>query len=211
MAASRSSTTGRFRFCGWNPSPAQRPVDGAVIAECAAHSIIGAGASKQRIDLLDGSLRAAEPQLKHPPHRRRQIFLLSSCRSIALRSSFFAVQPCCCSHSSSRATWLIPVTAPPVISASSASISGAAACAIRRAASANWRSTQKPRSLISAAQHPQRLLCWRQRRQPIEQLALDLDILSAIVVEPVAAAPDRQTNKVRSGSSSLRGRRGFDI
>ena len=44
---------------------------------------------------------------------------------------------------------------------------------------------RKPRSLILAAQHPQRLFRWRQRRQPVIQLALHLDVLPAIFVEPL--------------------------
>ena len=95
--------TGRFKFCGCSPSPDQRPVAGAVVAEGAAHSIVGADALQQRVNLLDRGLRAAEPQLEHTTHRRRQ-FSFSSWRSIALRSSFVIVQPCCCSQASRRAT-----------------------------------------------------------------------------------------------------------
>ena len=46
----------------------------AVVAKCAAHTMIRTGATKQRIDLLDGGLRAAEAKLQHPPYRRWQIF-----------------------------------------------------------------------------------------------------------------------------------------
>ena len=79
----------------------------------------------------------------------------------------------------------MPVTAPPVSSASSASISGAAAWAIRRAASANCTIDMEAALVDPAAQLPQRLFCLGQRRQPIIQLALDLNVLSAIVVEPL--------------------------
>ena len=46
----------------------------AVIAKCAAHTMIRTGATKQRIDLLDGGLRTAEAELQYAPYRRRQIF-----------------------------------------------------------------------------------------------------------------------------------------
>jgi hypothetical protein len=47
----------------------------AVIAECAAHTLIPAGAIKQRINLLDSGLCTAEAKLQHAPYRRWQIFL----------------------------------------------------------------------------------------------------------------------------------------
>ena len=57
------------------------------------------------------------------------------------------MQPFCPSQARSRATWLAVVTAPSVIAASSASISGRAAAAILRAASIRARSNGTPRSL----------------------------------------------------------------
>ena len=48
---------------------------GAVVAEGAAHSVIGAGALQQRVNLLGRGLRATEPQLEHTAHRRRQVLV----------------------------------------------------------------------------------------------------------------------------------------
>ena len=79
----------------------------------------------------------------------------------------------------------MPVTAPPVSSASSASISGAAACAIRRAASANWRSTQKPRSLMRQLSCHSACSASDNEWQPIKQRAFGLNVLSAIGVKPL--------------------------
>ena len=123
----------------------------------------------------------------------------SSSFSIAFLSSFSTAQPCCCSQAVSRATWLIPVTAPPVISASSASISGAAAWAMRRAASANSRSTQKPRSLIVAAQLPQLLLRGRQRWQPLDRARARPPRPGGNNCKAARAVPDHRTNRCRRG------------
>ena len=41
---------------------------GAVIPEGATHAIVVAGAGKQCVDFLDGSLGTAEPELEHAVH-----------------------------------------------------------------------------------------------------------------------------------------------
>ena len=41
---------------------------GAVISEGATHAIVVAGAGKQGVDFLDGSLGTAEPELEHAAH-----------------------------------------------------------------------------------------------------------------------------------------------
>jgi hypothetical protein len=46
-----------------------------VIAKCATNPIIVAGTSEQCIDLFDRGLGAAESELEHPLHRRREFFL----------------------------------------------------------------------------------------------------------------------------------------
>ena len=98
-----------------------------------------------------------------------------------------------------------------MIPASSASISGAAACAIRRAASAKARSTWKPRLLIRLLSSHSACSAADSGGSRSIQLALDFDVLPAIVHKADRAVPDHQTNKRRPGSSSLRGRRGFDV
>ena len=115
------------------------PSGSAVIAERATDAIVAVGAGKQRVDLLDRRLSAAEPEFQHAAHgRRKRIVAEQLFDRLAIELS--VVQPCCCNHRRKLGTWLALVTAPPVSSAISASISGAAACAIRRAASANDRS-----------------------------------------------------------------------
>ena len=94
------------------------------------------------------------------------------------------MQPWSCSHCSSRATWLIPVTAPPVISASSASIFRCRRLRDPPRGFGKLAINTEPALVDPAAQRPERLFRRRQRRQPIEQLTFDFDILPTIVVEP---------------------------
>ena len=46
-----------------------------MITEGAAHAIVVTGAGKQGVDFLGGSLSAAEPELEHAAHWRRQLCL----------------------------------------------------------------------------------------------------------------------------------------
>ncbi len=62
-----------------------------------------------------------------------------------------------------------------------------------------------------AAEHPQRLFCRRQRRQPVIQLAQHFAVLHAVFAEPIAAARRSSNQYVPAGSSPWRGFRGFDI
>ena len=100
----------------------------AVIAEGATHAIVITGAGKQRIDLLDGSLCTAKPQLQRPLHLRRQSGieqqLLDRLLVELLDRAALLLQPGC-----RRAIWLIPVTAPPI---SASSWSNLRCCGLER-------------------------------------------------------------------------------
>ena len=48
------------------------PSGGAVIAEHATYAIVAVGAGKQRVDLLDRRLSAAESEFQHAAHGRRK-------------------------------------------------------------------------------------------------------------------------------------------
>ena len=157
----------------------------AVILESAADAVVGAGARQQGVDLLDRGLGAAEPQLQHAAHRRAQASRLRAASRLSRGRGSTSSQPCVFSQSFIFSIWLIVVTAPSVISVSSASISGPAAWAILRAASANVRSTWKPRALILFESMPDLLLGVRQRRQAIIRFALDLDVLHVVIAEAV--------------------------
>ena len=155
MAASRSSSlTVALQILRLKTFAGPAAGGCAVIAERAADAIVVAGARKQRVDLLHRGLRAAEPELEHAPHRRRQQLGIDSSFSIAFLSSFsraaLLLQPC---------QQLCELVDPGDGAAGDLGELGvdlgAAACAILRAASAKFRSTWKPRSLILRAQHPQ--------------------------------------------------------
>ena len=118
IAASRSSTTGRFRFCGWKSFAAPTAGCGTVETEGATHAIVVAGTGEQRINFFDSTLCATEPELERAPHCRLESSARSSCRSIALRSSF-PVQPLLLQPLEQPRHLVDLLTAPPVISASS--------------------------------------------------------------------------------------------
>ncbi len=140
--------------------------------EGATHAIVVTGASKQGVDFLGRSLSAAEPELQHAPHGRRQIFL------VELPFNRFAIERLC------RAALLLQ----PLLQASNLIDRGDGAagelgklCVDLRCRSLRnlTRSfgklpiDMKAARVDLAAEHPQRLFRGRQRRQPIVSFALD--------------------------------------
>jgi hypothetical protein len=49
---------------------------GAAISEAATHTAVIAGAGKQGIEFLDGTLCATKPELQHAAHLGRQLLIL---------------------------------------------------------------------------------------------------------------------------------------
>jgi hypothetical protein len=156
----------------------------AVIAKRAAHTMIRTGATKQRIDLLDGGLRTAETKLEHAPHRRRQIFLLElpldRLAVELLRRAVMVVQPL------QQPRDLVD---PGDRAAGDLGKFGVdLRCRRLRDPPRGFGKlaiNTEPALVDLAAQRPERLFRRRQRRQPLKQLTFDFDILPTIVVEPV--------------------------
>ena len=194
MAASTSSISGRLKFCGCGPDPAQRPVEALRSGEPRTRPSLPTRSSSAAIFLT-----AAWP----PSCRNSSARCTCDGSSVFSRvstdflSRLLTAQPCSASQACRRAIWLTPVTALSVTSASSASISGAAVAASLRADAASAWSRQNPRLLTRASRHQTacsagdsgcsaRTTGARPRRQPCNR------------VRVAAAVRCRQTNE--SGS-----------
>ena len=162
-----------------------------MISEGATHAIVVAGAGKQGVDFLDGSLGTAEPELEHAAHRWRQLCLFEQLlNGLAIKRLHGA------------ALILQPLQQPRDLVDPGDGAGGELGelgvdlgCRglCNPARSFGELPIDMEAALVDpAAERPQRLFRSRQRRQPVMQLALYFDVL--LDNSRRAAAADRRSS-----------------
>ena len=157
-------------------------------SEGATHAIVVTGAGKQAVDLLDGSLRTAEPELQHAAHWRGQIVLVEQTLDGAAVELAQHLQPLRLQPLQQPGDLIDPGDGAACELGELGVDLGCRGLCYPTRSFGKWPIDVKAALVDPAVEHPHRLFCRRQRGQPVIQLAQYFAVLHAVFAEPLAAA-----------------------